>query len=130
MPVALNTVQVLSLFIGTLLPLLVGLVTKQSTHPAIKSVLLLALSTLAGFLTEWQHAATANVGYNWKAGALTAVITFVIAATLHSSLWKKIGAADLVQNTLIKDEPKIDAVVEGAFHLPPGPAAAQDVNSE
>lgn len=94
----LNTVQVASLLIGVFIPILVGLVTKKITKAALKSVLLLALSCVSGFLTEFINSAN----FIWQQALLTSVITFVIGVATYYGLWKPTGVADQAARTLVK----------------------------
>ncbi len=90
-------IQVLSLLVGTVLPLLVGLVTKVSTSPGTKATLLAALSAASGLLTELLASAQANVSYDLAQGLLTAVATFIVAVGMHYGLWKPTGASAKAQ---------------------------------
>lgn len=95
----LNTVQVASLLIGVFLPIVVGLVTKHTTNPAIKSLLLLALSGVSGFLTEFVNSAN----FNWQQALLTTVVTFTIGVATYYGLWNVTGVTDKAQDLLIHD---------------------------
>lgn len=95
----LNTVQVASLLLGVFLPILVGLVTKVTTNAAVKSLLLLALSCVSGFLTEFVN----SNNFIWQQALLTSVITFVIGVATYYGLWNPTGVTAAAQNTLVKD---------------------------
>jgi di/tricarboxylate transporter len=79
------------------LPVLVGLVTKHVTHPGVKAVLLLALSTLTGFLTEF-----ANPGPDWdfSTAAILALVSFAVGVLSHFGLWKPTGVSGRAQSAL------------------------------
>ena len=100
-----NAVWVLNLVVTVLLPLLVGLVTKQSWSSAVKAVLLLVLAAITGLGSELLDAATSNSPYDLQVGALAAVQALVVAIAVHFGLWKPIGATEAAQNTGLTDGP-------------------------
>ncbi|MFF1709331.1 hypothetical protein [Streptomyces sp. NPDC058268] len=87
----------IGLTISVVLPLLVGLVTKRVTHSGIKAVLLLALSTLNGFLVEF-----ANPGpeYDFGTAAILSLVAFAIGVLSHFGLWRPVGVSDKAQTAL------------------------------
>lgn len=99
-PVAksLHTVQVVSLLLGTLYPILVALVTKVDTSPAVRAVLLAALSAVSGFLTEFLN----SENFVWQQALLTWVLTFVVAVATHFGLWQPTGVTAKAQRSLVK----------------------------
>lgn len=93
-PVAnsLNAVQVVSVLLGTFYPILVALVTKASTNPAVKSWLLAGLSAASGFGFEFVN----DANFQWDQALLTSVVTFVTAVSAYYGLWKPTGVAPKV----------------------------------
>jgi hypothetical protein len=87
----------LGLVISIVLPVLVGLVTKHVTHPGVKAVLLLALSTLTGFLTEF---ANPGPGWDFSTAAILALVSFAVGVLSHFGLWKPVGVSDKAQSAL------------------------------
>lgn len=85
--------QTLGLLIGTVLPLLVGLVTTRVTSPAIKAIALAGLSALTGFLTE-----LTTPSFELKSAILTWLGAFLVAVGMHYGLWKPVGATATVQD--------------------------------
>lgn len=87
--------QVISLLIGFVLPLIVGYVTKASWPDGIRAVLLLALSAVSSFGSEFL--ATLNAGGPFDAAAtlLTVLGTFLAGVGAHFGLWKPTGASAL-----------------------------------
>lgn len=85
-PVAtsLSAVQVVSVLLGTVYPILVALVTKVSTSSAVKAWLLAALSALSGFGFEFVN----DSNFRWDQALLTTVVTFVTAVSTYYGLWK------------------------------------------
>ncbi|MGW4050788.1 hypothetical protein ACWENA_08140 [Streptomyces sp. NPDC004779] len=98
MTVDLDRAYWLGLLVSVVLPVLVGLVTTRVTHAGTKAVLLLALSTLNGFLVE-----LANPGPGWDAGTalVLAFVSFATAVLSHFGLWKPVGVSGKAQDTLI-----------------------------
>jgi len=87
----------IGLVISIGLPVLVGLVTKHVTHPGVKAVLLLALSTLNGFLVEF-----ANPGpdYDFSTAVILSLVSFSVGVLSHFGLWKPVGVSDKAQSAL------------------------------
>jgi hypothetical protein len=89
-PVFATTGALLLWLLATvLMPILVGLITRASTPPAVKSMLLVAASLINGLLTE---ALAAGAAYDWGRGALLVVVAFVVALATHLGVWRPVGA--------------------------------------
>jgi len=101
----INSAYWLGLFISIGLPVLVGLVTTRVTHAGTKAVLLLALSTLNGFLVEL---AQPGPGYNVGTAAVLALVSFATGVLMHFGLWKPTGVSGKAQDSLItsRSEPR------------------------
>lgn len=97
----LDTVQVASLLVGVFIPILVALVTKRTTSSTVKSLLLLGLSAVSGFLTEYINSAN----FRWQQALMTTIVTFVIGVATHYGLWTPTGVRDKAQASLVKDTP-------------------------
>lgn len=105
----LDTALVIQLLVSTVLPLLVGLVTKTVTRAGFKAVLLAAFALATSLLTELGAAVAAGTTYDVGRGLLLALPTFLIAVGLHYGLWKPVGAAGKAQelfdsNTIVVHE--------------------------
>ena len=87
----LSLVQVSSVLVGTILPIVVALVSSRVTSRAAKSWMLAGLSALSGFLTEF-----INSGDNfvWQQALLTTVVTFVVAVATYYGLWNPTGISE------------------------------------
>ncbi|MEV7793430.1 hypothetical protein AB0O68_15765 [Streptomyces sp. NPDC087512] len=87
----------LGLLISVVLPVLVGLVTKRVTHAGVKAVLLLALSTLNGFLVE-----LSNPGPDYDIGTaiVLSLVAFATGTLAHFGLWKPTGVSAKAQSAL------------------------------
>ena len=100
MTVNLDSAYWLGLVISVVLPVLVGLVTTRVTNAGVKAVLLLALSTLNGFLVEL--AGPHDAGYSWQTAAVLALVSFATGVLAHFGLWKPTGVSGKAQDSLVK----------------------------
>jgi len=98
----LDTAYWLGLLISVVLPVLVGLVTKRVTHPGVKAVLLLALSTLNGFLVELAHP---GPDYDIATAAILSLVAFATGVLAHFGLWRPTGVSDKAQAALGGNRP-------------------------
>lgn len=85
---------IIGLLVSTILPLVVGLVTKYTTAPGVRAVLLAALAALTGLLSELGAALTAGTTYNVGTGLLVALTAFLVATGMHFGLYKPTGISD------------------------------------
>ena len=93
----LDPALVIQLLVSTVLPLLVGLVTKTVTSGGVKAVLLAGLALVTSLLTELGQAIANGVTYDLGQGLLLAIPTFLIAVGLHYGLWKPTGVTEKAQ---------------------------------
>jgi len=98
-----SNLQLVELAINALLPLIVGFVTKKSTHGGIKAVLLLALSGVTSYLTLYHEALTTGTAFDAQAVLKETVETFIIAVATHFGIYKPAGMTDWTQGKLVKD---------------------------
>lgn len=75
-----------AILFAAFMPLLVGLVTKQMSSSGFKSVVLLALSTVNGVLTDWFASPD---GFDWSGAIFTSLAAFLVAVGMHFGIWKK-----------------------------------------
>jgi len=102
----LSAVQVVSLLIGPLLPLIVGTITKVSTSAGTKTLLLTILAALTGFGTEYVADPS---HFNLTAGLMTWGVTLAEAVALHFGIWKPLDLTGWLQrNVGVKDRKVID----------------------
>lgn len=90
----------LGLLTSVVLPVLVGLVTTRVTNSGIKAVLLLALSTATGFVTE--YAGPHDAGYSVGTAAVLALVAFATGVLSHFGFWKPIGVSARAQDSFVK----------------------------
>lgn len=100
MNVNLDSAYWLGLAISVILPVLVGLVTTRVTHAGGKAVLLLALSSLNGFLVEL--AGPHPDGFDLGTAAVLTLVSFGTAVLSHFGLWKPTGVSAKAQDSLVK----------------------------
>lgn len=105
MPFEMNSRGIVQLVLQFLLPLLVGLLTKQSWPSSHKAILLLALTAVGQFLVQLQDSLGGGDGsrFDWQSVAYAIVIGFVISVASHFGLWKPTGASATAQMTLVND---------------------------
>jgi hypothetical protein len=96
----MNTRGLIALAIQFVIPLLVGLVTKQSWSPGLKAVLLLAFTAITQFLVAWSDSGDT---FRWQTVAYSIGIGFVVSVAVHFGLWRPVGAADAVADSGVKD---------------------------
>lgn len=94
--------MLLTLLAGTVLPLLVGLVTTRDTNSNRKAVLLVLFSVLTPLLAELAHALSTQTPYDLGLALFTALGTFLVGVGLHYGLWKPTGAAGAAQDALTR----------------------------
>lgn len=93
----LDPALVIQLLVSTVLPLVVGLVTKTVTHPGAKAVLLAGLSLLTSLLTELGESVASGTTYDVGQGLMLALPTFLIAVGMHYGIYKPTGTAERLQ---------------------------------
>lgn len=99
MTVNLDKAYWIGLLVSVVLPVLVGLVTTRVTHAGVKAVLLLALSTGTGFVTE--YAGPHGDDYSVQTAAVLALVSFAVGVLAHFGVLKPTGISGLVQDSLI-----------------------------
>lgn len=99
----LDPITIAQLVLSTLLPLVVGLVTKVVTHPGVKAVLLAVLALVTSLLAEAIRAWQAGEVYDLGLGLLLALPTFLVAVGMHYGIWKPTGSAEAAQRALSAD---------------------------
>jgi len=100
MTVDLDRAYWLGLLVSVVLPVLVGLVTTRVTHAGVKAVLLLALSTTTGFVTE--YAGPHDDGYSVQTAAVLALVSFGVGTLTYFGLLKPTGISLAAQDSLVK----------------------------
>lgn len=94
-----DTAQVLSLVIGTVLPLLAGLLTRSNASSGVRAVVLLVLAAISSFLTELYNAVVAGAAFDVGATLLAVLATFLVGVGTHFGFWAPTRAADAAKRT-------------------------------
>lgn len=92
----------LQTFGGTILTLLVGLVTTRVTAPATRAILLAALSVLSSIVTELVAAIQSNTAYDLGTALALGLWSFLVAVGTYYGLWKHTSIPVAAQSVLIK----------------------------
>lgn len=95
---AIDTAQVIGLFAGVILPVLVGLVTTRVTHGGVKAGLLAVLSVATNVLTELGDSLVNGTVYDLGAALVAGLGTFIVAVALHYGLFKPTGVSERAQS--------------------------------
>ncbi len=91
-------ISVLTLIVGTLLPILVALVTTRVTSSAIKAWLLTAFTLISTVLQALLAATVAGIPFELGAILFAAVQQFIVSIAIYYGLWKPTGIAGSVQD--------------------------------
>lgn len=76
---------------GTLLPVLIALVTQQHWSPRVKGLVTATLSLLGGLFAAWQQG---QFAHGWQ---VAATVVFLTASTAYAAFWKPTGIAPLIE---------------------------------
>lgn len=94
---SIDPATVVQLLVATVLPLLVGLVTRTVTASGVKAVLLAACSLATSVLTELGRVLAAGGAFDVGVSLLAALPTFLVAVGMHYGIWKPTGASAVAQ---------------------------------
>ena len=86
-------VAILSIILGTVLPILVGIVTTKLESGRLKGVLLLTLAALGGLVST----GVAGEGVFTSQSLIAAGVSYVTALASYYGVYKPRGVADYVQ---------------------------------
>lgn len=93
----LDTTMVLTVLVGTLIPILNGLLTKASSQVA-RTYLQLVLNAVAGFAAEWLDSLVNGTAYDVGQAALAAGLSLVVAITTQAGVWRPLGVSEWAKN--------------------------------
>lgn len=79
---------IISFLIGFVIPLVTALVAKPRWSRATKGIITLVLSAITSFLSQWLQSLNSHDPFNWKAVALTGIVTLFIAIGTYFGWWK------------------------------------------
>jgi hypothetical protein len=83
--------------LGVVLPLIVGLLTKQKTKSGWQGLFLVSLSVAFGLVEAYVKAHNSGAAFNWHAAIVSAFSAGVVGQFLHSSVWKTTGISARLQ---------------------------------
>jgi hypothetical protein len=89
----LDLTMILTILVGTLIPILNGLLTKASSVTA-RTYLQLVLNAAAGFGMEWLDALVTGAAYDVRQAATAAILSLVVAISTQAGVWKPLGVSD------------------------------------
>jgi hypothetical protein len=89
----LDLTMVLTVLVGTLIPILNGLLTKASSQVA-RTYLQLVLNAVAGFGAEWLDSLVNGTVYDVRQAAIAAALSLIVAITTQAGVWKPLGVSD------------------------------------
>lgn len=94
----MTTAQVLAIIVGTLVPLLNGLITRYGASRT-RVYLQIVLNSAAGFGAEWLHALTAGTAYDVGSAALAAVLALVMSIATQAGIWAPLGVSEKMKRS-------------------------------
>jgi len=94
----MNTAQILAIVVGTLVPLVNGLVTRYAASRA-RVYLQLVLNSAAGFGAEWLHALTTGTAYDVGSAALAALLALVTSIATQAGVWAPLGVSEKMKRS-------------------------------
>lgn len=104
----MDRVSIISLLVGSVLPLLTASVTKASWPEYAKQILLAALSALNGVGIALEKSSGGPAATVIVANALT---TFATAVAVSAGTWKPTGVVAKLEASFIRDTPAATATV-------------------
>lgn len=89
----MTTATLIALMVGTVIPGVTALVTKNETSARVKAIVTAGLSAISGGLTA--YLTTPPVGTSgWETFVGTILVTWIASAAAYFFGWKPTGAAD------------------------------------
>lgn len=117
----------ISLAVGTVLPILVGFFTTEKLNPGLKAAILAAISGVSAVLSQWANAINAHAHFAWPAALLSAFVTWGVGEATYFKWWKPGGVSDYVQSKGVTSSPTVDEPVDsGGSSATTGPVDAVD----
>lgn len=96
-----DTAMVLTVLVGTVIPILNGLLTKYHASSA-RAYLQLVLNAAAGFGAEWLDALTRGVEYNVSQAATASLVALVVSIATQAGVWAPLGVSEWAKTTMVK----------------------------
>jgi predicted membrane channel-forming protein YqfA (hemolysin III family) len=87
---------IIALFLGTIIPGLTALVSRDTASPKLKALLTAMLAAVAGGLSAALTTPPPNVA-QWESIVLSILLAWISAAAAYFFGWKPSGASDSIQ---------------------------------
>lgn len=100
----ISTQQLVTIGIGVIAPIVIGLITKVSTSATVKAVLLAAVAALVG-VGQGFIDTPSGTPWVWQVAVFNGVLAYVVAVSTYFGLIKPTGVSDAAQRSLVKDKP-------------------------
>jgi hypothetical protein len=96
----INTSLILSILLGTIIPIVTGIITKAKLNESIRGLVTLTISAITGFLTTWSFAPDSD-HFNYQSVILASTLAWVTAIASHYGVLDKAvtGPDGAVQRT-------------------------------
>lgn len=95
----LDLTMVLTILVGTVIPVFNGLITKAQSS-SLRAYLQLVLNAAAGFGMEWLDHLVNGAPYNVGQAATAAALALVVAITTQAGIYRPLGVSDWAKNHL------------------------------
>jgi uncharacterized membrane protein (DUF441 family) len=79
------------LLVSIVIPLIVGLITKQKASAAVKAYAMVLLNLVAAVLVAFVTAHNNGVGFDWNGALYSFITSAVVSAVAHFAVLKPIG---------------------------------------
>lgn len=102
MDVTLNLAGLITILSSSVLPILVGLVTRAVTNSSVKATLLLLLTALGALFGQYLNDVAAHHAFNWTTAGIAAAVGYAVAVAVHFGYWVPTGATAKAQSHFVK----------------------------
>jgi len=89
-----QTIQLVTLVSGTVIPAVIGLITSEKASLVMQTSLSAVMSVLVGLVSTWSFTGH----FNWITGGIAVMTTFISTLILTHSLYHETGATTKLQN--------------------------------
>lgn len=115
-----DTASAISWLIGTLLPLVVACIVKQSWNSTVKGIIHLTLAAITAVASQAIASIHGNTPFLWQSVVVSALVTFAVGLLAYYGVKISIPAQYIQVNYGIKDAlvPAVAAPVHEAEHKP------------
>jgi hypothetical protein len=79
------------LLVSIVIPILVGLITKQKASPAVKAYAMVVLNLIAAVLVAFITAHNNGLSFDWNGALYSFILSAVVSAASHFAVLKPVG---------------------------------------